>query len=889
MSVGPGWRRLFRIPAGGRASEREVDDELASHLAMREEKLRRSGLSPHEASLRARERFGDPEEVREECLAIDRQFSREARLMEWLSSVGADLRYAARTLRRAPVFSLVVTLTLALGIGATTAMFSLVDGILLRRLPYPNSEQLVRVMQSYPEKGLETWTLSQQNAAMYRERLRDLSSFAAYARRAVTLSGDGAPERLSVLRVTGDFFSVLGAKPLLGRWIERDDDRPREGNVAVWSYGFWQSHYGGRNVLHSTIDLDGTPTTIVGVMPDDFAYPNSDVQLYLPVGLDPAMRHGWFLVGLGRLRPGVSADQAAREATAVMWDWARENPDLLSATPIDPARTRMHAIVTPLRDALTGSVARPLLVLQAAVLVLLLIAIANIATLVSSRGSARAPELAVRTALGATSTRVARQMLTESVALATGGGLLGVIVAIAAVRGFVRWNPTAIPRMESVRVDSRVFIFALALTAVTGVLIGLAPVLRVARSRRLADDLSGSQRGSATASARRLNSALIVAQLALSLVLLVSAGLVSKSFARLLSTDLGFDPSGASLALPGQAFRDRTAAAAATQAIVDRVKSLPGVAAAAAAWSLPYSGDVNTDGYLVEGQPPPANAGAETQVVQVPVTPGFFDVLRIPIRFGRDITRDDQAASLPVVVVDQALAQRYWKGADAIGKRIHFSGDTTWLTIVGVVGSTKDQDLVADPLPHAYQPYTQSPGLRPSLAIRVSGNPAPVVAELRGVIQELQPATPITGVRSLDGAIQQALGTRRLTELLLLGFALVAAALAAVGVYGVLALYVANRGREFGIRLAIGARPATLVRLVLRQGVVLAATGLLLGVAVGLAVTRSLGTLLYDVSPTDPIVFASIAVGLFAVAALACFAPARRAARADPLAALRAD
>ena len=747
-------------------------------------------------------------------------------------------------------------------------------------------------MQSYPEKGLDTWTLSQQNVALYRDQVSDFSVFAAFRSAGVTMTSESSPERLAAIFVTGDFFSVLGTKPLLGRVFGRAEDRPNIGSVAVLSYGFWQSHFGGRDVSRITLNLEGTPTPVIGVMPPSFAYPRPDAQIYLPLGLDPGRRFGWSLTGVGRLRPGVSADHAAKQATGVMWTWARDNPDVLSATPIDPATTRMHAIVTPLRDAITGSVARPLFVLQAAVLVLLLIAVANIATLISSRSTARAPELAVRTALGATPRRVARQLLTESVALAVLGGLLGVLVATLAVRGFVHWSPRTVPLVESVRVNGSVLAFALVVTIASGLIFGSAPAIRVARTRRLADDLTGSQKQSARASARRLNAALIVAQLALSTVLLLSAGLVAKSFQRLLATDLGFNPRhaiGAMLALPMQKYMDRSEVAPATEAIVDRVRTLPGVRAAAAVWSLPYSGNVNSDGYLIEGHAPPPNAGAETQVVQQPVTPGYFDALGIPIRYGRDVSRDDRPGSLPVVVVDEALASRYWAGGNAIGKRMRFSGDTTWMTIVGVVGSVRDEDVVAEPRPHAYQPYAQAPGTRPSLAIRVAGDPTSVIAALPRAIHELEPGAPVIGIRPLGDFVGQALDNQRLTEVLLIGFALIAAGLAAVGVYGVMALYVANRSREFGIRLAIGARPTNLVALVVRQGLGLASGGLAVGLVAGLVATRSLRSLLYEVSPTDPVVFVGIAAGLFAVATVACVTPARRAARDDPLTSLRAE
>jgi predicted permease len=891
MSLSPGWRRVFRLPfRTARSLARDVDEELAFHIAMREEKLRRLGMTDDRAHTDALARFGDRDRVRDECITIDRRFAREVRLMEWLESMLSDFGYGLRTLRNRPAFTIVAALTLALGIGATSAMFSLVDGILLRPLPYPRPDQLVQFRQSYPEKGLDDWTLSQENLAMYRDGAHDFQSFAGFNRRGVTLEANGRPERINAARVTADFFTVLGVPPLIGRAFTREEDTPTSNAFVILSYGFWQSHFAGdRGVLGKTLDLDGQPTRVLGVMPPQFAYPRPDVQAFLPVGLDPTRRFGWFLTGVARLRPGVTVEHAGRETTALMWNWARREPDALSMT-VDPATTRMKTLVTPLRTAITGDVARPLAVLQAAVLVILLIAVANVATLMSSRASGRRREMALRTALGATSGRVVRQVLTESVALASLGGALGIALAFLLVRTFTHSAAESLPRVGEVSMSWRVLTFTFIVSIGSGLLFGLSPALHTLR-HRITDGLSG-QKESAHGSARRLNSTLVVAQLGLSVMLLVSAGLVLKSFRHLLNVDLGFDPSGVTavlMPLPHERYMDDHKIAAITSQAVARVGAIPGVRAAAAAFPLPYSGGVNTDGYLIEGHAPPAVAGSETQTAQVLVTPGFFRALRIPLLYGRDFDVSDRDSSIKVVVVDDALAGRYWKGAEAIGKRMRTTGDSTWLTIVGVVGSVRDEDVASEPRPHTYFPYSQAPANRPSLAVRTTGDPSSVVTAIRKTIAEIEPGIPLDNIRPLSESISRALDNRRLTEILLATFALLAVTLAAIGIYGVMSLYVSHRHREFGIRLAVGAEPDNLVRLVLAEGMTLATGGVVIGVAGALVGTRWVRTLLYEVSPADPVVYASLAALLLAVAFASCYLPARRAAKSDPLVALRAE
>jgi predicted permease len=410
--------------------------------------------------------------------------------------------------------------------------------------------------------------------------------------------------------------------------------------------------------------------------------------------------------------------------------------------------------------------------------------------------------------------------------------------------------------------------------------------------RRLADGLASGGKDSAHGSARRLNMTLVVTQLALSVVLLVSAGLVLKSFQRLVGTNLGFQPRGVTaviMPLPQQKYGDDAKVVAIAGELVDRVRAIPGVRAAAVTDALPYSGNVNTDGYLIEGHAPPAAAGSETQTVQLPVTPGYFATLQIPLLHGRDFTSGDRATTLPVVIVDDELAHRYWTGGDAIGKRMRLTGDTTWRTIVGVVGSVRDIDAAQESTPHSYFPYSQNTDSYMTLAVRTDGDPRPVIAAVRRTIAELEPSVPLDNVRPLSQSVSQALDNRRLTEILLASFSLLAATLAGVGIYGVMSLQVANRRREFGIRLAIGAEPRNLVQRVLGEGLVLALAGVGLGIAGALVATRWVRALLYDVSPTDPVVFTVLSLGLLALAAGSCYLPARRAARSDPLIALRAD
>jgi predicted permease len=887
VSVGPGWRSLLRISRGKRALERDVDSELAFHLAMREEELRRRGLPADAARAAARERFGDTGRVREECLRIDERLHREVRMREWIESLLADGRYAFRALRRTPAFTTVATLTLALGIGATTAMFTLVDGILLRPLPYPDAERLVRVIQSYPEKGLDTWGLSQQNVAMYHDRATDFAAFAGYRAGEVTLLAGDRPEHLNILLVTADFFRVIGVAPIMGRPFTAEEDTPGRNTALILSYGTWQNRFGANpSIVGTAVEVDGKPYHIVGVMPRGFAFPRPDVAAWVPMGLDPLRRFGYLNSGLGRLRPGVTPERAERQTTAIMWDWARQDRGVDGA-PGDPSAT-MKTIVRPLHEVVTSRSARPLTVLLAAVTLILLIATANVAMLLSGRASARQREINLRTALGATAGRVVRQLLTESVALALLGAVAGVSLAVVAVRVFTHSTLATLPRVDEVRLDGRVLAFTLAVSVASGLAFGLLPALHAVRGR-LTGDLIAGQREGARGPSRRINNTLVVAQLSLSVVLLIATGLVLKSFQRLTQLDLGFRPEGVTsiaLALPSR-INDAATMRAFVNTTLERVRAVPGVQSASLAWALPMEDGGNYDGYLIDGRPVPPG-GNEEQTFQFAVSPEHFQTVGIPLLIGRDFSSTDDSTSTNVGIVDVTLASRFGGGAAALGKRIRTTGDTAWYTIVGVVGAVREEDATMPPRPHLYVSLPQVGGNRLSLAVRVNGSAA-VIANVRRAIAEVEPSIPLDEVRSLSSVIDETFATRRLTKILLSGFAFAGLLLAAVGVYGVMSLNVAHRAREFGIRLAVGAEPLALVRLVLVEGAMLAGLGVVLGIAGAVVVTRYITTLLYDVSPTDPAVLVALPLGLASIALAACYVPARRAARSDPLTVLRAD
>ena len=863
--------------------EQELDEELRYHLDRQIEENIARGMTSDESRYAALRAMGGVERHKDRC--------RDARRVNFIEDLVQDLRYGLRMLRKNPGFASIAVLTLALGIGANAAIFSVVYGVLLRPLPYAEDDRLVTLSQSYPQKGLDTWGLSQANFALYRDHNQVFESIAAYNSPGFNLTGGAAPERLQGSAVTVDFFDVLGVQPGLGRAFRPEEDAPGKNSVCILSYGLWQRRFGGDpQILGQSLLLNDTPTEVVGIMPQGFEFPNRNVELWIPLGLNPQRMFGYTHRGIARLKPGVSVSQAEADTTNIFWSAARENPAFAGAKTPPPEGADMKTIVRPLKDVIVGETKTPLLVLLGAVGLVLLIACANVANLLLARAASRTRELALRFALGATPGRVIRQLLTESLMLALIGGATGAGLAWLGVR-LLRQLPTLqqVPRLAEVSINPTVLAFTAALAVLTGLLFGLAPALR-AYKLGLAAGMREGMRGSASRASRRLNSGLVAGQFALCLVLLIGAGLLLKSFQRLVSVSLGFQAENVlsmRLSLPSSKYPNAEQSVQFFDNLLERVRSLPGVRSAAVVSLLPFSGRTS-DGYIVEGHEP-ETGGLAPNAQDREVSPGYFQTLEIPLLRGRDFLASDRADSPLVAIVDETLARRYWPDGDAIGKRIRYSWSDQWMTIVGVTGGVKNSNLKDDMAPHFYYPYAQSQTREMYLTVRTVGEPAAATGAIRSEVQALDANLPVWGVQPLADAVDQTLNNQRLTNMLLSVFAVLAVLLAAIGIYGVMSLYVSNRTTEFGIRLALGAQPSALLRSVLRQGLTLTLAGVVAGTAAAFALTRALASLLFEVSATDPTVFFSVPLLLLTVALVACYTPARRATRVDPLSALREE
>ena len=806
-----------------------------------------------------------------------------------MSTLIQDLRYGVRILLKQPGFTLVAVITLALGIGANTAIFSLVNSILLRPLPFRDPDRIVRLIQASPKLGLPTWGVSQAGYAAYREQNRSFESIAIYTTTATNLTGTGEPERLPLATVTADFFKVFGVNPLLGRTFVEGEDVKDKNQVCVISHAFWQRRFGGDpNVVGKTLSLNNMPTQIVGVMPAEFKFPRYEIDLWTPLAHDPKRIAPYFYSVVGRLKPGVDVAQAQTDTTEVVQNYGRQNPNVSESVGVSEGNGP-RTIVTPVREVILGRTEKPLLVLLAAVALVLLIACANVANLLLARATSRTREIAVRVSLGASPARVARQLLTESVLLSFIGAVVGVGLAAVGVRMLDKLPISGIVRMEEVSLDGRVLAFTAGLTVFTGLLFGFMPALR-AYAMGIASGIHEGARG--TVSHRRLNSALVAVQFALSLVLLIGAGLLLKSFQRLESVDLGFNPEHTLTmvaTLPQAKYDNEEKALRFYDAALERLRNSPGIRAVGLTDNLPFGDGGNMDGVIVEGQEPPegANISQTEQAVIQSLTPGTFTALGIRLLQGRDFQTTDNADSPRVAIVDEPLVRRYWPAGDAIGRRLQITGNRQWLTIVGIVAGVKHINLAEEKRPHIYSPLAQAPSPRASFVVRTDGPPVSAAPTFRAAIREIDPDMPLQRLRPMTEMIGQTLSTQRLTNFLLTTFAIIALTLAAVGIYSTMSVYVGGRTKEFGIKLALGAQPSALRSSVIRQGLWLTGAGVLVGVAGALALTRTIKSLLFEVSATDPVVFTAIPVLLVLVALLACYIPARRATKVDPLVALR--
>jgi len=807
-----------------------------------------------------------------------------------------DLRYAIRTLAREPGFTLVALVTLALGIGANTAIFSIVNAVLLRPLPYHEPERVV-LLWSHWTNWTKTW-VSEPELADY-EQARSLEYVAGFSSTSFNLTGGPGSEPLRVLaaQVQAPMFDALGAKPLIGRVFSADEDRPGRERVVLLTEGLWRSRFGSDpSVVGRTIDLDAVAYTVVGVLPASLRLPldyatRTLTQIWVPLALgpvDPQERGNHGINALGRLKPGVTLPQAQAEIDTITRGFLRQYDDLYDET--------FGLTLVPAPIEVFGDIRPALMILLLAVGAVLLIACANVANLLLARSESRQKEIAVRVALGAGRHRIVRQLLTESMALSVVGGAAGIALAYALTQGLVALDPLKIPRVQDIALDARVLAFTAAISALTGVLFGIVPALQSSRTD-LQSVLKEGGRDSRVG-AGWLRRVLVTSEIAASVVLVAAAMLLARSFARLLDVDAGFNPAHVltlRTSLPNATYTDSAAMVRAYAEVGRRLRESPGVQAAGAVTGLPMASTRGDWGIRIEGRPmdPREGLAADWQVV----TPGYFEALGTPLRGGRTFSDADTASSLPVIVVNETMAKKYWPGVDAVGRRMTMGSNDRWITVVGVVADIHHRGLDMEPRPEMYRPHTQfryggadAPAVpMMTWAVRTTDDPRAAVSYARAAVSAVDARLGISDVATMDAVVADSTSDRRLNMLLFVLLGTLALALAAVGVYGVVAYSVSQRTHEIGVRMAIGARPNDVVRLMLGEGGRLAVAGVAAGSLVALAAARLMRGLLFEVSATDPLTFGAVAAGLLAVALLASYIPARRATRVDPMIALRGE
>jgi putative ABC transport system permease protein len=876
-------------------SDAELREEIQAHLEMEIQTNLDRGLSPEDARVAAQRQFGNTMLVRERA--------RQADLVFHLEIVVKDVWYAVRSLLRAPGFTLAACTTLALAIGASTAIFTVTYRVLLNPLAYPDSARILMLDFGNPSANVPSGfrSISSQQYFQYVDRARTLGSLAAYQVDDVTLSGRGVPERLRVSRVTPSLGSVLGVSPVAGRWFAENEGAPGAAPVAILSYGLWTSQYGGDPaIIGQSVDLDGVPAEVIGVMPRSYAFPETSSDIWVPLTLTRAAASpGYQFTAVARLRDGATVADARAEVT-------RLTNDLEPASPGNGYRQFVSTAVT-LIEGTVGRVSTMLWMLLASVGLLWLLACANVANLFLVRSETRQRDVAVRRALGAGRGGIARVFLAESALLALVGGAVGLVLAAITTRLLVALGPASLPRLEDVRLDAVSVMFTTALTVVTGLALGALPLLRMVW---VAPSLQGTARtNTGSRRSHHARHALMASQVALSLVLLVTSALLIRSFLGLRAVDPGFDPRSTltlQVGLPKTQYPDRDRVVAFHHAVLDRIAVLPGVTAVSATTCLPLSsrGFCFGNRLAVEGRPTQPG-GTPTPVAQRAVAGGYFEAMGMRLVRGRGLNRGDVDRREPVVVVDEAMVNSYFPDEDPIGRRIAFGygRNGPWRTIVGVVRNTVTMGLAElSPVPQIYLPLSTSgspdlpvsglhgPGISVmSYVIRSSTPPLGLAPGVRRTIDQIDPAVAMARLETLQDVVGRAAEQAAFTTVLIAVAAGVALLLGLVGIYGVVAYVVSQRTGEIGVRLALGAEPGGVAAMIVRQGGMVAFAGVLVGLAAALAGGRFIESLLFGVSPRDPAVFATTAVTLFGVAILACWLPARRAARVSPIEALRAD
>lgn len=801
-----------------------------------------------------------------------------------------DLKYGLRMLAENPGFTAVAVVTLALGIGANTAIFSMVNSVLLRPLPYPHSERITIVGQEWMGGGGD---FSPADFLDVRAQNHSFEQMAATRELNFNLVSGDRPERVIGDFVTTNLFSLLGVEPMLGRGFVPEDGGHRADRVVVLSHGLWQRHFGGNaSVLGEKVNLNGEAFTVVGVMPRGFAYPEG-AELWVPPTFavpahplrpneDPAtMRGSHYFESVARLRPDVTLDEARADLAVVFKNVTRAHPD----SDLNDAKPWVNT----LHEEKVGNVRPALLVLLGAVGLVLLIACANVASLIMARGVSRRKELAVREALGAGRARVIRQLLTESILLALVGGSLGILLAFWGFAPLAALVPANLKDYAQLSVDLRVLGFTLLLSLLAGVVFGLAPALTGAKPR-LSDTLKEGGR-STNFGRHRGQELLVVAETALALVLLVGAGLLLRSFVRLLAVDEGFDPDHVltmQIFLPQARYPEPAARDNFVKRVLASVKSLPGVEAGSVVTRLPLNPGGSTRSILIEGRSyPPDRPGEEITPNYSVVSPDFYSVLHIPLLKGRFFKEADDAHSTRVCIINRTMAKTFWPGEDPVGKRVRMGTDEAWIEIAGVVGDVQQRQLGEPVRPMFYAPYAQDPWPFMDIAVRTSTDPGSLASSVERAVQSVDSQEPIYNVSTMEEIVSRSVAGRRFNVVLLGIFAALALCLTAIGIFGVISFAVTQRTHEIGIRMALGAERNDVLKLVIGRGMILALFGLGLGVVGALGLTRFLSSLLYDIKPTDPVTFAAVAGLLAGVAFVASYIPARRATKVDPMVALR--
>jgi putative ABC transport system permease protein len=888
MNEWTGWRRLLRLP--GADVKRSVNDELEFHLEMRTRDLVSAGKSPLAARAQAEREFGEMLPVRDACIEIEERRQRKVRWSDVASTLWQDLRFTIRTLTKNASFTAAAIVCLALGIGVTTTVFSVVNATLVRPIPFfTRPDEIAAVYSKMVATGEGGINISYPDYLSWRDQNRSFSQLGMYTWETLTFTGDGEAERVEGASVTANLFPLLGVSPMLGRGFLREEERDGNDRVILLGYGIWQRRFGGaRDIVGRSITIDSKPYSVIGVMPKGFAFPENG-QAWVPLAVNLAQEfHGnrYFAGAVGRLKPAVTLAQAQRDMSAIATRLATEFPNDNKGWDVD---------VKSMRDDLVGDLRRPLLVFSGAVLFVLLIACVNVANLMLARSTARQREIAVRTALGAGRGRLVRQLLTESIVLAIAGGAIGAALSVFGIAYFRGSFPRDVPYYLSLRVDGPTLAFALVVSVITGMIFGIAPAMQSTGSS-VDGVLRDAARGATGGVARsRMRGALVVTELALSVVLMIGAGLLIKSYRTLEGTKLGFDDKGVltfRLTAPPAKYPRGARRTEFFDRVLERLGAMPDVASAAAAQGVPFSGWDTQAGVMAEGRPP-ARPAEEFISLYLYVSPNFLATMGVPILRGRPLLPTDRDTLNLVAVINESFASRMFPRENPVGKRIRFGGADSkepWITVVGV---TRDYRHYRLPQPMGPATYMSYRGYTPStetIVLRVKrGDPTRIVPTVRRILRDTDPDVPMYRIQTMEELLARSLWRQRLQGEVLGLFAALAIVLATVGIYGVISYAVMQRTREFGVRVALGAQRRDVIGLVLAEGGRLAVIGVAIGIGGAILLTRLIRTLLYEVTPTDAQVFVVVSLGLAVVALVASYVPARRATRIDPVVAMRPD